>query len=232
MNKSLMAPFRIGLGLIALLFSGSALADVRVAGRHVYILQPGENEIWGSYVFLVESSQEEEQSLPLLLPKEKTQFGPQEGMTNEELQFDETHGVVLRKKFAPGSNLFAVGFNVPGSGGKATLTIEPSGEMSDISLMVPIDSLKVEGPNLTFQPRVNFIGREFDTYVYKVGSGESAATALTFTVSGIPEGRSDYYLAAAILTLALLILAGMLAWRTMPRGDSGEEDLLPVEGAT
>jgi hypothetical protein len=225
---------KIALNLLAIaagMMGPIATADVRIAGRHVYILQPGLSEIWGSYVFLVEASVEgEEASMPLLLPKEKREFGPQEGVTNEELQFDPATGVILKKKFSAGSNLLAVGFNVSAQDGEAVMSLDAGGGVQDISFMVPVGQLKVVGPNLSFEPNVNFIGRNFDTYVYK--SSENTPGVLQFTVQGIPEGRTDYWVVGAGFAVLMLVLGSFLAWRSIPKSKSGEDIFFDDEVST
>jgi hypothetical protein len=219
------------MAMLALLTDQFASAEVRIAGRHVYILQPGLSEIWGSYVFLVEASVDgEEASMPLLLPKEKREFGPQEGVTNEELQFDPATGVILKKKFNVGSNLLAVGFNVSAQDGQALMSLDTAGGVQDISFMVPVGQMKVTGPNLSFEPNVNFIGRNFDTYVYK--SSDNVPGVLQFTVQGVPEGRADYWVAGAGYALLLLVLGGFLAWRSTPKSESGEDIFFDEEAST
>jgi hypothetical protein len=57
--------------------------------------------------------------VPVMMPKEVVDFGPQGGVEADELKLDSAGKLVIEKEFQPGLNLVGLGFIARSSGGVA-----------------------------------------------------------------------------------------------------------------
>ncbi|MCX6128701.1 MAG: hypothetical protein NTX25_06505, partial [Proteobacteria bacterium] len=57
-------------------------ASVQMSGRHIFILYPGVDSVWGSYLFMVNNNgtQPERFSFPVMLPVETIDFQGQDSL--------------------------------------------------------------------------------------------------------------------------------------------------------
>ena len=201
-------------------FCMPALADVKVSGRHVYMLGGGLDEVVGTYVFLVSnlSDEPEKARIPLMLPKETVDFRPFEGTAPEELELSEDGRVVLAKEFKPGDQIVTIGFKASGGFGKGDLTFQAPQDISHLTLFVNQDDLKVaslDESELDFKENEPFGGRVYNTYTRSLlKKGES----LRIRVDGLVEGRERFYWLGGALLLLLIVAAGALSYRTRPLG--------------
>ena len=191
--------------VFCVLLSSSAFSEVNVAGRQVYILYPGIESIWGSYLFMVNNSgtKVDNGQFKIMLPIETEDFEPQQGINPKDIQLGEDGGVFVNKDFPPGDTLVTVGFKIPSSGGVAKITINPTINIPAFSYFVSKGSLKVEGMNLDFQTDQFFSGKNYDTYTVE---SLRANAPYSVNVLGSPEGRNNYWLLGAVVGIVLLLL--------------------------
>jgi hypothetical protein len=176
--------------------------SVKLGSKHVYIMQPGMDEIWGSYIFVLQGPQAGGAYRgQLALPEQKIEFGPQQGMTADQLQFDEKLGVLLDKKDVIGTKLYAVGFNVPAVSGQAAMSIDLNPSMKELVIMAPVGQLElVAGSGFGAKSESNFMGKDFDTWNYRY-QGDSV---VNFELKGIATGRYHYWWLGGVLAFIMM----------------------------
>jgi len=213
-----------GLSLFPAVLCG---ADIETK-RHIVIFQPSVDVVNATYLFGVEnkSSKEVEYKLPIMMPKEKTNFRPQEGVKPEELVLggDDDSDVWIEKKFKPSMNIIGFAYQVPARFGEATLTFTIPEAMSELQFMVPDDLLVLKSAQMERADNQGFAGKIFDglrAVDLKKGS------IIQLQVSGVEEGRGRYLVAGIIFISILFGLGMFLTYKTNPRftGDN-EEDLI------
>jgi hypothetical protein len=189
--------------------------SVKLGGKHVYIMQPGMDELWGSYIFVLQGPQGGgAYRSQLALPEQKIEFGPQQGMTADELQFDEKLGVLLDKKNVIGTKLYAVGFNVPAASGQAAMSIALNAGMTELVVMAPVGQLELVGDSgFAAKSESNFMGKDFDTWNYRY----HGASVVNFELKGIATGRYHYWWLGGILAL---IMTGACLYLTLATKES------------
>jgi hypothetical protein len=217
-QKSLKA---LGLAFI-LASSSSAWATTLVGGKHVYILYPGVDAVWGSYIFVVENDSQaaEQYSFPVMLPKETIDFQAQDTLSPQELKLGTDGGITIDKSFPPGETLLQVSFKLPGTQGEALASFTPPYPFQSLGIFVLQDSFSVAGPaGLEIQKGINLSGRNFDTYT--LNGGESGKS-ISYTIGNVPEGRGRLWIIGGIFAGILLITAVTIAYFTRPRLNESE----------
>lgn len=199
-----------------------AQAEVSVSGRHIYVMFPGVDALWGSYLFVVNNSgsQAERFSFPVMLPSQTIDFQGQENVSPDDLKLGADGKLTLDKEFPPGESMVNIGFKIPAQQGKAPFTVTPLFPIEALSLFVWENSLEVLGDNLQVRKGVPFSGRNYDTYTL---SSASIGQPFTVTVNGIAEGRGRLWIVGAILG-AVLLVGLIFAYIQRPRL-SGLEDV-------
>ncbi len=211
--------------LMLLCLAGSASAEVAVSGRHVYILYPGVDAVWGSYLFLVSNTGTEPQhfNFPVLLPKETVDFQGTENLSQDELKLGPNGGLLIDKVFPPGDTLLNIGFQLPADKGSSPFTVSGNEAIDTLSLFVWQNSMQVEGKQLEIKKGVPFSGRFYDTYTVR---NASAGETEVFTLTGVPEGRGRLW-KIGWAAFALLCLVGITsAYLTRPKNLKAEEAVL------
>ncbi len=191
-------------------------SEVKISGRHVYIVYPGVDSVWGSYLFLVSNSGTTPSrfTFPVLLPKETLDFQGQENLSPEELKLGPEGGLIVDKEFPPGDMLLNIGFQLPADKSRGVLSLRSDQTVETMSLFVWQDSMKVEGQNLEIKNGVPFSGRFYDTYTVR---DVPAGQVQEFTFVGVPEGRGRLWI-IGWLTLAILSVIGLtLAYLSRPK---------------
>jgi hypothetical protein len=213
------------LFLAAVLMGQTASSAVQVTGRQIYILYPGLDSIWGSYLFMVQNtgSQPERFSFPVMLPAETIDFQGQDILGPGELKLGADGGLTIDKVFEPGDNLLNIGFKLPASMGDGPITLKATTAFDSIGLFVFEGLFTVSGDNLEIKKDVDFSGRRYDTY--SVTNGELGKT-YKFEVQGIPEGRGRLWIIGWIFGGALLLISFALAWFSRPQLPQGADDQL------
>ena len=217
---------RFGLAfLLALTASASVVrAEVKISDKHIYVMFPGVDAVWGEYLFLVSNSGTEAERLvfPVLLPKETIDFQGHESLAPDELKLGAGGGLTIDKVFPPGDQMISIGFKLPASQGIAPLTLTPNQDFASLGLFVWQEAMEVksEGTPLEIRKNVSFSGRTYDTYTIMKGlKGQTYEATLT----GIPEGRGRLWIVGAVLG-AVLLLAGLgFAFSSRSRLPQGEE---------
>ncbi len=207
-----------GVGTAAALVAGSAQADVSVTPRHLMILRPGLDAVYGSYVFAVENTASTPATLrtAVMLPKETVDFVPQEGVSPDEISLAPDGGMVVDKAFNEGVNIVSIGFKTDASYGKAGLTLTPRIDVESFTLLIPKGSgMLVSGDNFSAGGAGTVPDPQYESYVSR--GPLKAGTTTTVTINGLPEGRRRVWILAGGVTGVLLLVAGFLAWRTRPK---------------
>lgn len=208
---------------------GRAAAEVRVSPKHLVILRPGLDSVWGSYVFAVENDGQELATFKgkVMLPKETIDFAPQEGVNADQLTLAPGGGVSVDAQFPNGVHIVSVGFKVDGSFGKSNLTFEPATEVASLAVLTPRGGmLKVQAPGLA--P----IGKEDDPdpqyESFSVDHALPPGQSYVMQVEGLPEGRTRLWIVGGSVAGFLVVLTGMMAVRTRPKitGDASEAYLV------
>ncbi len=197
--------------------------------RHMVILHPTVDVVNATYIFGVENKSPKsiEHKLPILMPREKINFRPQEGVTAEDLILAEEGNadVWVRKSFKPALSIIGFGYQVPASFGEATLTFIAPEAMSEFQVMVPDDLMVLESADMEKLDDQGFAGRVFDSLR---AVNVSAGSTIKIKITGVPEGRTRFLLAGWIFVLTLAILAAFLGWKTSPRVEGDNEGNLLI----
>ena len=223
MAKGILMSLSLVLSLAVM--ANQANAAVQVSGRHIFILYPGVDSVWGSYILLVQNSgnQPERFSFPVMLPTEMIDFQGQDSLGPNELKLGQDRGLTVDKVFDPGDNLLNIGFKLPATVGLSPLTIKPATGFETLSMFVFEGQFEILGSNLEIRKGVDFSGRKYDTYT--ITNGE-AGRSYDYTLRGIPEGRARLWIIGWIVGGAILLIALSLAWYTKPKLPDGTVDLL------
>lgn len=188
-----------------------------IGPKHVYIVYPGQDTLWGSYLFVVNNESQAPQnfSFPVMLPKETVDFQAQDSLSPQELKLGQDGGIRIEKVFQPGETLLQISFKIPAEEGKAKATFNPPYAYQSFGVFVWQDSIGVSGPpSLDIQKGVNLSGRLFDTY--SIGAGEAGKTVV-YEFDKVPEGRNRLWVIGWI-SAAVLFLAGIsIAFYTRPK---------------
>lgn len=215
--------WRLLLAMSSFALSASALAGPSVGPKHVYIMYPGQDTLWGSYLFVVnnDSPTPESFSFPVMLPKETVDFQAQDSLSPQELKLGTDGGLRIEKLFQPGETLLQISFKLPADEGKASANFTAPYPFETFGVFVWQDTIDVKGPDgLDIQKGVNLSGRLFDTY--SLGAGE-VNKKVTFTFEKIPEGRKRLWVIGGIFA-AIIFLAGLsIAFYTRPKLNLNED---------
>lgn len=209
----------------AWLLPSSLSASVQISGRHVYILYPGLDSVWGSYLFMVNNngSQAERFNFKVMLPAEVIDFQGQDSLGPEDLKLGPDGGLTIDKLFDPGDSLLNIGFKLPGKVGEAPISILATSQFATLGIFVFEGKFTISGPQLEIRKNVDFSGRNYDTYTTL--NGELGKT-YRFTIEGIPEGRGRLWLIGWIFAAILAGMALTFAWLSRPQITRGSEDAI------
>lgn len=200
----------IGLLCIALPLK----AQVKVSDRHMVILNTGVDAIWGNYLFMISNAGTTEAlfSMDLLLPAETADWQALDNLEPDDIKLGKDGGVRLEKMVPPGDLLVSVGFKVQGSGGDATMRFQPRAMDGSLTFLVNDKDLRINGSQLAFRANQPFQnGRMYDTYTI---ANLSTSDSFQLYLSGIPEGRSRFWILGWVLFASLLCGALLMAWYT------------------
>ncbi len=221
--------FHEGLFRVLLLTFGLALAPSQagattaIAGKHIYILYPGVDSIWGSYIFVVnnDSPQPEKYTFPVMLPKETVDFQAQDVLSPDELKLGPDGGIIVDKIFPPGETLVQISFKMLGSQGTASATFTPPYPFETLGLFVWQDSFAVKGPDgMEVKKGVELSTRKFDTYTLTAGA---VGVPIHYSFENVPEGRGRLWVMGGIVAAILFITAFTIAYYTKPQLIHSEE---------
>lgn len=189
------------------------LGNVSVGFRHIIMLQPGIDQVQGSYMFGVQNKNSDPTTakFPVMLPKEVVDFGPQGGVAPSELTLEEGK-LFIEKEFKPGLNLVGVGFVLNSKGGSAEMTLEPKQNIDELNVVTKADSMVIDAPNfqLGLSAMLQNSGMKGILNKEAVKKGET----LIVSLSGLPLGRSHFWLLGWILVAIIIAGASFGVWRT------------------
>jgi hypothetical protein len=199
-------------------------AEIIVRDRHVLLVYPGVDALWGNYVFMVSNEGDEPQRFAtnVLLPNETVDWQAQDNLEPDDIQLSEDGGLRLSKVFDPGNHLLSIGFKVPSSGGAAALSLEPPFAMGMMGIFVSDQSLEVKADQFTKREDVPFSGQTYNSFTVL---DAQPGTVYRAEISGLPEGRGRYWIVGSILALILVVGAGLATWKTKPRQTEESEVL-------
>ena len=200
------------------------MSEVKLGGRHVYILHGGIDVVWGTYLFLVTNSSDSpiKASLNLTLPQETIDFQGHSGIQKDDLELGPDGGLTLSKEFQKGENLISLGFKVPAWNGEAILNFQAKSPIKQLALFTKKKTLGMSAPGFTVATDVSFGGGKFDSLTIDDLASEKTYTV---TITGLAKGRSHYTYAGLIIVSLMFIFGGILSWKTRPTGNIAENDL-------
>jgi hypothetical protein len=205
-------------------------AGASISPKHLLILRPGLDAVFGTYVFAVQNPDEAPADFrsPVLIPKEAEDWFPQEGIEPADLDLDkETKGLTLKQKVESGVHILSIGFRVNGSFGKAKVTLVPPYEIGSLTVLVPRDSpLHISSPLLTAGGEGAAPDPQYQAWTTSAVLPQNGE--LVIEVRELPEGRGRLWVAGFITFLLLGAAGTTLAWRTRPKGEPAESELFGV----
>ena len=206
----------IFISTLLLTVSTVANADWSTSERSVMMLYPGVDEVWGSSLVVVENKgkQTEKVAVPILLPKELSDFNAQEGVSQNQLQAKSDGRIIAELEVAPGQQMIGVGFKVAANKGMANLTFNVHRDIPNLSVIIPKQPMKMESSDFE-EPRAIAFGEQQQNLFTKleVAAGESFSIRMT----NIPRGRGQLWLLGSLLSLVLIISVSYLAWGSKPK---------------
>ncbi|HYX37944.1 MAG TPA: hypothetical protein VE954_33000 [Oligoflexus sp.] len=220
-----MVKLKFVLAALLLALTSHAMAAVQVSNKHIFVLYPGVDSVFGSYIFMVQNpgAQPERLSFPVMLPTETIDFQAQEGLAPNELNLGADGGLTIDKNFPPGDTLITIGFKVPADVNNGRMTLKAAQPFESVGMFVFEGKFQINGPALDIKRNVDFSGRTYDTYT--VNKGEAGKT-YQMELQGIPEGRGRLWIIGWVLAGTLLAIALALAWFSRPQLPQGAEDTL------
>jgi len=158
------------------------------------------------------------------LPKETTDFMPQEGIEANQVSLAPGGGVQVEASFPSGVHIVSIGFKVEARFGHAMLTLVPENEVASLTVLVPRGSgVTLTSPTLIPQEGQATADPQYESFAVTVPL--PAGEAYGLQVEGIPEGRDRLWWVGGAICVLLLGLSIFMAWRTKPevRSGTGEE---------
>lgn len=208
--------------------SGMVHAEVTASSRHVVIIQPSVDMLWGSYLLAAEnrSAKPEKARLGIIFPAEMVDFKPEEGLAPEDIVLadgDKAH-IHVEKAFAPGSTLLGLSFNVQAAGGKAELTFTAPYDVAEFIVMAPQGVLTLRSDDMSLAAAQPFVGKRYDMLR---ATEFSKGKTIRVHVAGIAEGRKAYWYTGAAFAFVVFFGGFGLALVTRPKGNN--EGIVPSE---
>jgi len=202
-----------------------ANSEVLVRDRHIMIIYPGVDAIWGNYLFMMSNEGDEpiRYQMDLMLPKETVDWQAQDSLSANDILLAEGGGLRLNKMIPPGNHLMSIGFKIPATGGTANLTIAAAFEIGQLGLFIGDQDMIVQAEGFAVKKNVPFSGRMYDTYT---ADNVPAGTTVQALIRGVPEGRGRFWAVGGVVGAVLLGLGGFAAYRTMPKSDGVEAEVL------
>lgn len=184
--------------------------EMSIADRHMIMIQPGVDQVIGSYMFGVKNPSTKPQtfSFELFLPKETLDFGPQDGLKKEDLQLNSEGKVIVSKEFAPGLNILSVGFMAKVDPSEQSISFNSSYDLQELSFLTndPAVSLKADGLEEGVPSMLT--GNRFKGIISNkvIQSGKKVVVSIL----GLPKGRADFQTTGILFGAILVVFAGLL----------------------
>ena len=151
-----------------------------------------------------------------MLPKETVDFAAQEGVTPEELKQNEDGTLYVEKLFPPGTTVIGIGFMINGSAGSTAMTfIGPPGDSRFVAVLSSKGVLGLKSEGLKPDGSEDSLpSTGYDQYIMKEPLAPGAEFKIA--VTGIPEGRKNFWILGGTVAGLIFSLSGALAWRKRP----------------
>ncbi len=209
--------FQHALALVffcSLTFSSICSAAVSASGRHMYLLRAGLGQVVGTYFFAVNNDGDAPERLKfqLLLPKEMIDFAPAEGIDPKNISLGPEGGVLLDQEFKPGFNLVGVYFIVPSPSADGKFTLNFPNDIQELRIMSQSEELGISSEG--FKP---FDATSEDPSMkFGIASTQPLKSGSQITVhfTGVPEGRSWFWIAGSVTAGLLVGISILMFYRT------------------
>ena len=218
---------KISTGLLVVLLWGgigapsgaaaeSATGRIFLGERHLVMLKPGIDTVWGTVIFAVvnEGAVPRKSKFYIMVPKETVDFAAQEGVLPAELQQDAAGLLFVEKEFAPGTNVVGVGFTISAKSGDAKVTFTgPPGDARQVAILSSPGFLTLSGMGIRragAEEGLPATGYEQYFFDKPLAADDVVAVA----VSGIPEGRRNFWVMGGGVAGIIFLLGGALAIKT------------------
>lgn len=194
--------------------TANAQSKISVADRHMIMIQPGIEQVLGSYMFGVKnnSDKEEEIQFEVLLPNETVDFGPQDGLSKEDLVLADNGKLLISKKFKPGLNILSIGFLAKVDPAEGLLTYNAPFDLKELSFITNDKNLTFSSEGLVEGVPPMLRGNNFQGIV----SGDiiKKGSKIVLNISGLPQGRKSYIYMGIVFSIVLVIFSVLLTiWK-------------------
>jgi len=205
----------------------SATAQIGVSGRHMMVIEPGVERVVGSYMFGVVNaySEPKEYTFDVLLPKETLDFGPQDGLSKDDIKLSPDGKVMIKKTFPPGFSYIAVGFMAGINGERGSLNFNTSYDMQEISFITSASSLKMSSDGMVNGTPENLNKKSFKGIITQ--NVIPKGTKIVVNLDGLVKGRGDFIILGAVFSVLVLAFVLILAIKTRPK-DKHQSELAEV----
>ncbi len=220
--RSKYKPTLLQVILFCFVFSGNVFAGTSAGGRHMYLLKAAIGQVVGTYFFAVnnEGTTPERMKFQLMLPKEMIDFAPAEGIDPKNISLGPEGGVLLDQEFKPGFNLVGVYFIVPSPGSDGHFTLNFPNDIQELRIMSQSDGLGISSDG--FKP----FDASSDDPSMKSGIASTelikSGSQITVNFSGVPEGRSWFWITGCVTAGFLIGIAILMFYRTKESVDGKE----------
>jgi len=181
----------------------------------MYLLRSGLGEVVGAYYFAVNVTDDKPETLKfrLLLPKEVVDFAPAHGLEAKDIALGPDGGVYVEKEFSPGVNLLGVYFMAKSPNASGQLTVDFPSDVLELRVLSQSAGLEVTSPNfapvsLSEAQEINARSGIVSKDLIKAGS------KVILSYSGIPEGRSWFWILGSVTAGLLIGLSALLFFKT------------------
>ncbi len=205
------------LGTLSFFYSTPSNAAPSLSGRHIVILQGDRETLWGSYYFAVQNPEKtpQEFTVPIALPKEATDFQPQDGLLPKDVVLLDDGKVRIKKTFKPGMNLSAIGFKVPLGSADPVLTFTAGVSFDEFSVATSTTSgLSIHSPDSRFDRTLPHMLTAEGQWTGLTSKGPIAAgESFEFSVQGFPPYfKLTLWILGISFGLLLLLCAFVLVY--------------------
>ncbi len=199
--------------LITFMTSHIVHAKVVMEDRHVVMIQAGIEVVWGHYLFAVHNDSRNELSYEseLLLPKETSDFQPQEGLLPKDLSLAESGNVKIRTNVPSTTKLLGIAFKVESDSRPVKLSFQAPYDIRELKILYPLNSIQLVGEGFEESGPVQLRERQMNSMTRsRIQAGET----FEIQVAGVPSGRGPYYKLGFALAAFLLLGASILTYKS------------------
>lgn len=214
---------RLIQGLVAAFIVFAAIPDrlfaedlIKIADRHVFMLHPGQDAVWGTYMFGVKNDGDSPANFKhsVSLPADIIDFQPQEGLQKDELKVDTNGSFYFEKEFPTGLTLIAIGFKLSSHFGSLQLNFQPSYDIEDFSVLTKKGGLVLH-PDSNIMQKAESAKMANDKYdSLKSVAMLKAGSDVQISISNIPQGRGQYWLIGSVFAGLIVLLSVMMTVKT------------------